>query len=145
MGIGHWVQAICFFGFSLTLCSAQARAQQPTQLTVMPVPANGPPGRGVLRLDASFSVSLTGNSEARLDRAVQRFMTQLRRETGIPFPARPSGSSNATLIVHTDHGSKEVQEPGEDESYVLEVSPTGPTPTAQTPLGAMHDLQTFLQ
>jgi hexosaminidase len=145
MGIGHWVQAICFFGFSLTLCSAQAGAQQPTQLTLMPVPANVQPGSGVLRIDASFSVSLTGNSEARLDRAVQRFMTQLRRETGIPFPAKPSGSSNATLIVHTDHASKEVQEPGEDESYVLEVTPKGAKLTAPTPLGAMHGLQTFLQ
>ena len=145
MGAGHWVQAVCIVGFSLALCSTQASAQQTTQLQLMPVPANVQMGSGALRIDTSFSVSLTGHTEARLDRAVQRFMGQLGRETGIPFAVKPSGSSTATLIIHTDHGSKEVQELGEDESYVLEVSQNGAKLTAPTPLGAMHGLQTFLQ
>ena len=49
------------------------------------------------------------------------------------------------LVIHTDHASKEIQELGEDESYVLEITATGAKLSAPTPLGAMHGLQTFLQ
>jgi hexosaminidase len=145
MGTAHWVHGVCFLGFSLALCLLQADAQQTTQLPLMPVPANVQPGSGALHIDGSFSVSLAGHTEPRLDRAVQRFMAQLGRETGIPFTVKPSGPSSTTLIVHTDHASKEVQELGEDESYVLEVTPSGAKLTAATPLGTMHGLQTFLQ
>jgi hexosaminidase len=48
-------------------------------------------------------------------------------------------------MIQTEHAGKEIQEVGEDESYVLEVRATGATLTAPTPLGAMHGLQTFLQ
>jgi len=48
-------------------------------------------------------------------------------------------------MIHTEHSSKEIQEVGEDESYVLEVSATRAKLTAPTPLGTMHGLQTFLQ
>jgi hexosaminidase len=145
MAAGHWVEAVCFFGFSLALYSTQAQAQQTTQLQLMPVPANVQVGSGVLRIDGSFSASLTGYTEPRLDRAVQRFMGRLSRQTAIPLPAKASGSANATLVIHTDHGSKEIQEPGEDESYILEVTQSGAKLTAPTPLGTMHGLQTFLQ
>src|SRR6266852_1480752 len=109
----------------------------------MPLPESVQTGRGSLRIDSSFSVALSGHSEARLDRAVQRFLWQLARETGLPLSAKTS--SKATLAIHTNHGSKEIQELGEDESYSLEVSPDGAKIEAATPLGAMHGLQTFLQ
>ena len=154
---GHWVQAICLLGFSFALFSAgappsafeggssQAAAQQPTQLRLMPVPANVQLGSGALRIDSSFSVSLAGYTESRLDRAVQRFMGQLSRQTGIPFLPKAAASAKSTLVIHTDHASKEIQELGEDESYLLEVTPEGARLTAPTPLGTMHGLQTFLQ
>ena len=109
----------------------------------MPLPASVQTGSGGLRINSSFSVALTGHSEARLDRAVQRFLRQLARETGLPLSAKTS--SKATLAIHTDHASKEIQELGEDESYALEVSPDGAKIEAATPLGSMHGLQTFLQ
>ena len=48
-------------------------------------------------------------------------------------------------MIHAEHASKAVQELGEDESYVLDVSGAGAKLTAPNPLGVMHGLQTFLQ
>jgi hexosaminidase len=109
----------------------------------MPLPASFQTGSGDLRIDSSFSVALTGHTEARLDRAVQRFLRQLSRETALPLPAK--ASPKTTLTIHTDRASKEVQELGEDESYTLEITPDGAKLDAATPLGTMHGLQTFLQ
>jgi hexosaminidase len=146
MSAGHWIQALGLMSFTLLLCSARASAQQErSQLNLIPVPANVQLGNGSLRIDSSFSVALTGSREARLEHAVQRFRRQLSLQTAIPFASKVQTSSPATLAIHTDHGSQEVQELGEDESYVLKVAPDGANLTAPTPLGALHGLQTFLQ
>ena len=146
MSAGHWIQALGLMSFTLLLCSARASAQQErSQLNLIPVPANVQLGNGSLRIDSSFSVALTGSREARLEHAVQRFRRQLSLQTAIPFASKVQTSSLATLAIHTDHGSQEVQELGEDESYVLKVAPDGANLTAPTPLGALHGLQTFLQ
>jgi hexosaminidase len=148
MAAGHWIQALCLIGFTLLLCTPRASAQQDQpQLNLMPVPAKVQLGNGSLRIDGSFSMvqDLRGHGEPRLERAIQRFQQQFVRQTGIAIPwNRPMGS-RATFEIHADHGSKEVQELGEDESYVLTVSSGGASLTAPTPLGVMHGLQTFLQ
>ena len=146
MAAGHWIQALWVMGFAVLLCSVRAGAQQEQpQLNLMPVPANVQLWSGSLRIDSSFSVALTGHTEARLDRAVQRFLRQLSLQTAIPFAAKRQTSATAAFAIHTEHGSKEVQELGEDESYVLKVAADGASLAASTPLGAMHGLQTFLQ
>ena len=53
----------------------------PTPLNLMPYPAAAQHGSGALRIDASFSVSLTGYTESRLNRAVQRFLQPVRLNT----------------------------------------------------------------
>ncbi len=143
MGNGHWIQRVCVVGFAVLLCAAGASAQEQPRLNLMPWPANLQTGSGSLRIDSSFSVALTGHTEARLDRAAQRFLRQLSRQTAIPLSGR--ASAKPTLSVHTDHASKEVQELGEDESYALSITADGAQIEAPTPLGAMHGLQTFLQ
>src|SRR6266481_5919723 len=143
MGNGHWIQRVCVVGFAVLLCAAGASAQEQPRLNLMPWPANLQTGGGSLRIDSSFSAALTGHTEARLDRAAQRFLRQLSRQTAIPLSAR--ASAKPTLSVHTDHASKEVQELGEDESYALSITADGAQIDAPTPLGAMHGLQTFLQ
>ena len=146
MAGGSWLHGICLVGFTLLVSAAVTNAQQsPQPLSLMPTPANVQPGTGSLRIDSSFSVHLEGYTEPRIDRAVQRFLRTLARQTAIPFPAEPAPSAKPTFVIHTDHASKEVQELGEDESYVLEVTPQGAKLTAPTPLGTMHGLQTFLQ
>jgi hexosaminidase len=141
MGVGHWMHGMGLIG--LLLCAAAASAQEQPRLNLMPLPASFQTGSGDLRIDSSFSVALTGHTEARLDRAVQRFLRQLSRETALPLPAK--ASPKTTLTIHTDRASKEVQELGEDESYTLEITPDGAKLDAATPLGTMHGLQTFLQ
>ena len=129
------------------LGSMQTGAQSPSELNVMPLPARAQLGSGSLKVDASFLLAFTGYREARLDSAGQRFLVQLNRETGLVFGqnAAAADAAKATLVVTTDHASKPVQELGEDESYTLEVTPTGAKLHAATPLGTMHGLQTFLQ
>jgi len=119
-------------------------AQLPA-LNLMPLPANVQSGAGSLRVDSTFSVTFAGYTEARLERAGERFLRQLARQTGLPLALRPSKSAKATLVIQTDHASKEIQEVGEDESYILDVSTASARLRASTPLGTMHGLQTFLQ
>jgi hexosaminidase len=143
------VQNFGLRGFLLVLLCALlipklSSAQQPA-LNLMPLPANAQAGTGSLRIDSSFSVALTGHTEPRLERGVERFIRQLERQTGLPISLKPTKSEESTLVIRTGHASKEIQEVGEDESYVLEVTATGAKLTAPTPLGTLHGLQTFLQ
>jgi hexosaminidase len=131
--------------FLFALLIPKPAGAQPQALHLMPMPASVQPGTGSLRADSSFSVRLSGYAEPRLERGVERFLQQLARQTAIPLNLKPSKSSQATLVIHTDHASKEIQEVGEDESYVLEVTAAGAKLTAPTPLGTLHGLQTFLQ
>jgi len=129
---------------TVLLYPAMTKAQQPA-LNLMPLPASAQSGTGSLAVDASFSVAFTGYMEPRLERTGERFLRQLARQTALLISHKPGKGIKATLVVQTDHASKEIQEVGEDESYVLEVTTEGAKLTAPTPLGAMHGLQTFLQ
>jgi hexosaminidase len=118
---------------------------QDTSLNLMPLPAKAQRGDGALKIDANFQIALAGHREPRLDRASQRFLGTLRRQTGIVFLSASNAAANPTLLVTTDHESKPVQELGEDESYTLDVTPAGAKLHAANPLGALRGLQTFLQ
>ncbi|HKF26050.1 MAG TPA: family 20 glycosylhydrolase [Candidatus Acidoferrum sp.] len=132
--------------FSLLFLVLAVRAgAEPPALRLMPQPASVVPGAGSLRIDANFSIAFTGHSEARLRRAADRFLTGLREQTGFPRLDEAKGNSRATLVVHTDRASKEIQELGEDESYTLEVTSSGAKLEAANPLGVLRGLQTFLQ
>jgi hexosaminidase len=133
--------------FVLGAATMPLSAQTPPSVpNVMPLPAKYQWGSGALKIDESFSVAFEGYKEPRLDRAAQRFLVQLHRETGLVLSqGAAKDAAKATLIVTTDRESKPVQELGEDENYTLEVSPSGAKIRAANPLGAMHGLQTFLQ
>src|SRR5712692_8384054 len=139
-----WLNGLGMIILCIVLYPAMIAAQQPA-LSLIPIPANVQAGSGSLRVDSSFMVARAGHSEPRLDRAAERFLRQLALQTAIPLFPKPAKNSNATLVIQADHASKEIQEVGEDESYVLEVSASGAKLTAPTPLGTMHGLQTFLQ
>jgi len=131
--------------FAMVSSAGAAQAQQETPLNLMPYPSSVQAGSGNLKIDSSFRVALTGYSEPRLERTAERFLRTLHRQTALLVVAKPGEAANATLVVHTDHASKEIQELAEDESYSLEVTPSGAKLTAATPLGTLHGLQTFLQ
>src|SRR6266851_8398078 len=119
----------------LVLCAlsypAMTTAQQ-SALNLMPLPASAQPGTGSLGVDSSFSIAFTGYTEPRLERAGERFLRLLALQTGLPLSLKPAKKANAILVIQTDHASKEIQELGEDESYVLEVTTTGAKLTAPT-------------
>jgi hexosaminidase len=127
------------------LGGAEARPQTAASLNLMPWPASVQQGSGALKIDESFRVGFTGHTEPRLERAGQRFLDRLHRQTGILIMTKGGDPAKATLVVHTDKASKEVQELGEDESYALEVTPQGAKIDAANPLGVLRGLQTFLQ
>jgi len=137
--------AAILFSLSFLMLSSHTGAQSAPSLNLMPQPASLAPGSGALRIDANFSVAFTGHSEPRLRHAADRFFAQLQQQTGLSRFAGKKDNSSATLIIHTDHASKDVQELGEDESYTLEVTSTGAKLNAANPLGVLHGLQTFLQ
>ena len=110
----------------------------------MPLPASATPGQGEFVIDGQFGVAFDGFTEPRLNRARERFLDTLTRETGMPF-SRVDVDDTAHFKVHTGGPSKVIQQLGEDESYQLTVSPDGVRLTAASPLGVMHGLQTFLQ
>jgi hexosaminidase len=125
------------------LLATFAAAQSQPQLNLMPMPASVQVGSGQLPINQLFSVAVTGGHDASLDDEVKRFVTQLSRQTGIPF--RPKSGAAPTLQIHADHGRQAVQKLGEDESYELTVADSGAKLTASTSLGILRGLQTFLQ
>ena len=121
-----------------------AKGQGTAPLPIMPLPASATPGQGEFVIDGQFGVAFDGFTEPRLNRARERFLDTLTRETGMPF-SRVGVDDTAHFRVHTGGPSKVIQQLGEDESYQLTVSPDGVRLTAASPLGVMHGLQTFLQ
>ena len=120
-------------------------AEPSAQLNLMPMPATVRTGSGQLLIDSSFSVGISGSSDGRLHRSVERFLADLRRQLAMPPQSmKVVDTSQAVLAVHADRASKEVQELGEDESYTLEVSSSQAQLNARTTLGVMRGLQTFL-
>jgi hexosaminidase len=130
---------------SLFTISMSLPAQSTADLNVMPLPAKVQVGTGSLKIDGGFTLAFSGFRETRLDRAGQRFMTTLNHQTGIVFGHGAADPLRATLVVSTERESKAIQELGEDESYTLEVTPSGAKLHAANPLGALRGLQTFLQ
>jgi hexosaminidase len=132
----------------LMVCSVfvSSSAAEPRPLSLMPMPAKVQLKTGRLVIDASFTVGISGHSDVQLQRAVERFLDNLRRQTGMPpLDMKVTDAGQAKLVVHSAHESKAVQELGEDESYSLEISPAGAKLDAATTLGIMRGLGTFLQ
>ena len=132
------------FSFAATGQTPQT-PQAPSPIKLMPMPATVTPTAGRLLVPQTFSVGIAGYNEPRLERAAQRFLRDLSRQTGYFLSERLADASRATLTIHADHGGEPVQDLGADESYVLEVSSAGAKLAAPNPLGIMHGLQTFLQ
>ena len=138
------LQGLGILVLCVLLYPVMTTAQQPA-LNLMPLPWRAQPVTGSLGVDSSFSMAFTGYTEPRLERAGERFLRQLARQTGLPLSLKPAQTAKATLVIQTDHASKEIQQVGEDESYILDVSTASARLRASTPLGTLHGLQTLLQ
>jgi len=131
----------------LVMASTTAE-QEPQLLRLMPWPESVKVTSGSSRLiiGNSFSVSVPPNTDPYLRKATTIFLDDLRRHTGLsPLDFAYAEPQKAQLQISVDHASKEIQEVGEDESYTLEITVSAAVLKAQTTLGAMRGLQTFLQ
>ena len=133
-----------FVVFLLVGPAVFGQSNAPVSLMPMPSSVRVEAGGG-LSITSTFSAGMEGYKEERLDRAVERFLQDVTRRTGLFVGVDSVAAEKATLVIHTEHASKPVQELGEDESYVLDVSATGAKLSAANPLGILHGLQTFLQ
>src|SRR6185437_1902564 len=134
------------FIFIMQLFAMQIQAQPLPQLNLMPLPAKVDIGNGQLQVDPTFSVAITGHDGGLLRRAVERFLSRLRGETGMTaLEMSVAKLPPATLVVEVEQPGEGIQSAEEDESYTLTTSATGARLHARTELGAMHGLQTFLQ
>ncbi len=132
--------------FSLVSSIVNAQDQK-EKLNLMPVPANTVFMQGKFRLDTSFSISILGNPNKRIYGAATRMLRHLSGRTGLffhqDFITDTSKSDTSNFIIHC-------KEPGklglhEKESYTLLVTPQKVELNAETDLGAIHGLQTFIQ
>lgn len=110
-------------------------------VSLMPMPARMSLDQGRLTIDGSFGVRISGHTDRRLREAVARFVARLSRQTGIPM----AGGARPILTIDCRAGSPEVPLLGEDESYQLEIAPSGARLYAPTVTGALRGLETFSQ
>jgi len=118
-----------------------------TTLNLMPVPAEIVLKDGVFRLDETFSLKVEGPADGRLYRAATRMLRRLAGRTGYFLPqdyitadSRPENPQMTVKIARTGDVSL-----FEDESYSLSISGEQITLTAETDIGALRGLETFLQ
>ncbi len=69
----------------LLSCLLVGGVQAQAPLPLMPLPAQVKPGDGEFLITNGFGVTLEGFQEPRLERAKQRFLNMLSRQTGIPL------------------------------------------------------------
>jgi hexosaminidase len=107
---------------------------------LMPMPVTVAPAAGFLKIDASFAVEARGYSDARLQRATQRLVARISRQTGIEI----RGGKTALWIECAVRGP-EYPTLGEDESYRLDITPEGAQIKAATLTGALRGMETFAE
>jgi hexosaminidase len=116
----------------------------PPPLPLMPLPAQVKPGAGEFLINNGFGIALEGYQEPRLERAKQRFLNILSRETGIPL-WREAALNKPQFFIKTTGPSAPVQQVEENEQYHLQITANEVHLEAANPLGVLHGLQTFLQ
>ncbi len=113
---------------------------------IMPVPSSVQPGSGYLRIDSSFSLSIHGKKNQRIEAAVLRFLKRLSSQTGILL--RIDGgryNAAASLVIRYDTTPDSFPRLSEDESYSLHIAESGARLDAKTFAGVLYGLETFLQ
>lgn len=129
----------------LALAVSAPAADSAIRPALMPWPRSVTWNAGALRLDSSFTVTVAGRSDPRLERALGRTLTRLGRRTGIAFSATIARGGSGTLVVRATAAGPAVPELSQDESYALTVTPTGAALDAPTTVGVIRGVETLLQ
>ncbi|UCE08377.1 MAG: family 20 glycosylhydrolase, partial [bacterium] len=117
------------------------------EIDLMPVPASTVFTDGKFRLSEAFTIMVKGDAGDRLYRGATRTLRRLAGRTGIFFPqdyiTPNTKNSSANLIIECSRTGKVILH--EDESYSLVVTPEEIKLSANTDIGALRGLETFLQ
>ncbi|MGA8525227.1 MAG: family 20 glycosylhydrolase [Candidatus Sulfotelmatobacter sp.] len=114
--------------------------------TLMPQPSHLSTQEGRLTLSPSFAIFTAHYRDARLDAAIGRSLHRIETKTGISIPTSPSSAdASGAVTVSVDGPGETIQSVDEDESYSLDISPSGARLHATTVVGAMHGLETLQQ
>ncbi|MGD1006273.1 MAG: family 20 glycosylhydrolase [Ignavibacteriaceae bacterium] len=123
-----------------------------TFCNLMPVPEKLIKMDGRFRLDTAFTISIKGNPDKRLYGSATRALKHLSGQTGFFFTQNFITTVDSIVTNYSNKSEFviECKNPGklvlnEDESYTLTITPLKIELSAETDLGAIHGLQTFLQ
>ncbi len=133
----------CLFVFVFSL-SANG---QTTINDLMPKPQTVEIGVGKFRVTSSFKVKVVGNPASRINVGVSGMVKRLGGRTGFFLPqvffSKEDTISDADLTISISRPG--IVKFGEDESYKLLIDKGKIRLEAETDIGALHGLETFLQ
>jgi hexosaminidase len=150
-GTMHRMVAILLASGAIAAGSSNQPAPAPSPAaafinTLMPQPSHLSTQEGRLILSPSFAAITDHYRDARLDAAIARSLDRIKRKTGLPISISNSPASAAgSLVVSVDGPGELIQSIDEDESYSLDLSPSGARLHAATVVGAMRGLETLQQ
>ena len=123
----------------------QPAMNAPAYRNLMPVPASVSFASGRLVVGYEFSAAAKGYQDARLLAGIQRASRRIELRTGLEFKPVPADPATATLVVECKTAGKTIPALDEDESYSLDVTDKQASLKANTVVGALRGLETFLQ
>ncbi|MBU4445793.1 MAG: family 20 glycosylhydrolase [Candidatus Marinimicrobia bacterium] len=113
----------------------------------MPMPEKIVLKEGQFRLESNFTINIVGGSADLLFKGVSRVLTRLSGRTGLflvyPSPFREEEDDAISMTIKAGRAGKLVLD--EDESYTLIISPAKIELSAETDIGILRGLETFLQ
>lgn len=125
-----------------TLCFGDSKMT----LNLMPVPKSMSRLVGEYCLQENFTIAVQGVDDPRIYKAATRALRRLSGRTGLFFPQdfiTPDSEQSGDMVISVNRvGSVMLNE---DESYSLNISSDKISLTAETDIGALRGLETFLQ
>ncbi len=122
-------------------------ANDKKEINVMPIPAKYELLDSKFKLDNNFGFTVKGNVDERLYQYATRVLRRLSGRTGLFFKqdviTKQSANQNNLFVIDCKKSGKVVL--GENESYELKINYNIITLNAETDLGIMRGLETFLQ
>lgn len=120
-------------------------AAQATSHDLLPVPRHVTMTDRPFRIDSGLTVAIDGYRDGRLERGVDRLIRRLEARVVIPLPRGFGTGTDASIVVSVEGQGFPIPDLKEDESYSLEVGPSGARLHAATVVGALRGLETLLQ
>src|SRR5882724_443561 len=112
---------------------------------LLPVPSSVAFKSGRLTVGADFLVATNGFNDQRLLSGIQRASRRIELRTGLEFKRASVDAATATLVFECKTAGKAIPALDEDESYSLDVTDKQASLKANTVVGAIRGLETFLQ